>query len=42
MSGLRSQPSQFESVVLRNMERTYLYQAEREDTDAKANRRLIR
>ena len=30
------------AAVHRDMERTYLYQAEREDTDAKANRRLIR
>ena len=30
------------AAVHRDMERTYLYHAEREDTDAKANRRLIR
>ena len=30
------------AAVHRDMERTYLYDADREDTDAKANRRLIR
>jgi hypothetical protein len=30
------------AAVHREMERTYLYQAEREDTEAKASRRLIR
>lgn len=30
------------AAVHRDMERTYLYQAEREDTEAKASRRLIR